>query len=224
MSWWIRACVTPTAKTSKPATSSRSPGPTAVTRPSCSPSFCRTPGGAHTRSPARSPRAAPSTCSSTWSKCSWVISTASARATPSRAAGVNTPGSMTIVLPSLASATQACAYLVSSTAPLYNLRLTAKVRGMPFAPGQVVLQRYVRRDRYTFVRPLRVVRDDEDGLLLWLTAGSEFAALVAADGKTSHDLPLDELNQPRLIKTPWRDYDVLEWLPPGAAYSIWWMF
>jgi hypothetical protein len=41
---------------------------------------------------------------------------------------------------------------------------------MPFAPGQVVLRRYFRRDRYTFVRPMRVVRDDEDGLLLWLTA------------------------------------------------------
>lgn len=95
---------------------------------------------------------------------------------------------------------------------------------MPFTPGQVVLQRYFRRDRYTFVRPMRVVRDDQDGLLLWLTAGSEFAALVDADGKTSHDLPLDELTEPRLTKAPWRDHDVLEWMPAGAAYSIWWMF
>ncbi|WP_051808500.1 DUF402 domain-containing protein [Actinoplanes subtropicus] len=88
----------------------------------------------------------------------------------------------------------------------------------------MVLQRYFRGDRCTFVRPMRVVRDDQDGLLLWLTAGSEFAALVDADGRTSHDLPLDELNEPRLTRQRWRDYDVLEWMPAGAAYSIWWMF
>ena len=95
---------------------------------------------------------------------------------------------------------------------------------MPFAPGQMVLQRYFRQDQYTFVRPMRVVRDDEDGLLLWLTVRSDFAALVDAQGKTSHDLPLGELTEPRLTRRPWHDYDVLEWMPAGAAYSIWWMF
>src|SRR5690349_11930099 len=95
---------------------------------------------------------------------------------------------------------------------------------MPFAPGQVVLQRYFRRDRYTFVRPMRVVRHDDDGLLLWLTVGSECASLVDADGRTGHDLPLDELREPRLTTAAWRDYDVLMWMPVGAAYSIWWMF
>jgi len=71
---------------------------------------------------------------------------------------------------------------------------------------------------------MRVVRDDEAGLLLWLTAGSEFASLVDADGRTGHDLPLDELREPQLTKQRWRDYDVLQWMPAGAAYSIWWMF
>jgi len=95
---------------------------------------------------------------------------------------------------------------------------------MPFAPGQLILRRYFRGERYTFVQPARVVRDDEAGLLLWLMAGSEFAALVDADGRTAHDLAVDDLRDPRLTRQTWRDHDVLMLMPPGAAYSIWWMF
>lgn len=97
-------------------------------------------------------------------------------------------------------------------------------RPMSFKPGQTVLRRYVRGSQYTFVKPMRVVRDDEAGLLLWMPAGSEFAVLTDADGKTQHELPLDEMRQPRLTRKVWQENDILVLMPPEAAHSIWWFF
>lgn len=97
-------------------------------------------------------------------------------------------------------------------------------RAMSFEADQIVLRRYFRGSHYTFVQPMRVVRDDEAGLLLWMPAGSEFAVLTDADGKTQHDLPLDEMRDPRLARKLWRDNDILVLMPPGAAHSIWWFF
>ena len=95
---------------------------------------------------------------------------------------------------------------------------------MPFTPGQIVLRRYVRDSRYTFVKPMRVVRDDDAGLLLWMPAGSEFAVLTDADFKTLHDLPMDEMRDPRLVRQVWQDNGILVLMPRGAAHSIWWFF
>ncbi|MDI6098864.1 DUF402 domain-containing protein [Actinoplanes sp. NEAU-A12] len=93
---------------------------------------------------------------------------------------------------------------------------------MPFLPGQILLRRCFRATRYTFVKPMRVVRDDAAGLLLWMPAGSEFAVLVDADGRTLHDLPQDEMRQPRLVPKVWRDHDILVLMPPDAWHSVWW--
>jgi protein associated with RNAse G/E len=95
---------------------------------------------------------------------------------------------------------------------------------MPFKPGQIVLRRYFRGSRYTFVKPMRVVRDDESGLLLWMPAGSEFAVLTDTDGKTQHDLPLDEMRDPQLVRKVWQENGILVLMPREAAYSIWWFF
>jgi hypothetical protein len=95
---------------------------------------------------------------------------------------------------------------------------------MAFKPDQIVLRRYFRGAQYTFVKPMRVVRDDEAGLLLWMSAGSEFAVLTDVDGKTQHDLPLDEMRHPRLTRKVWQEHDILVLMPPGAAHSIWWFF
>ena len=95
---------------------------------------------------------------------------------------------------------------------------------MPFQPDQIVLRRYFRGSQYTFVKPMRVVRDDEAGLLLWMPADSEIAVLQDADGRTQHDLPLDEMRDPRLVRQAWLENDILVLMPPGAAHSIWWFF
>ncbi|WP_127503012.1 DUF402 domain-containing protein [Actinoplanes solisilvae] len=95
---------------------------------------------------------------------------------------------------------------------------------MSFESGQIVLRRYVRGSHYTFVKPMRVVRDDEAGLLLWMPVGTEFADLVDTDGRTLHDVPFGELRDPRLTRHIWREHDILVLMPPGAAHSIWWFF
>ncbi|MCO8270356.1 DUF402 domain-containing protein [Actinoplanes sp. TRM 88003] len=95
---------------------------------------------------------------------------------------------------------------------------------MPFAPNQVVVRRYVRAGRTTFAKPMRVVRDDPDGLLLWMPVGTEVAQLVDTDGKTLHERPLHEMEDPLLVRRNWRRWDILVLMPPGAAYSIWWFF
>lgn len=96
--------------------------------------------------------------------------------------------------------------------------------GVTFTRGQIILRRYYRGARYSFVKPMRVVRDDQDGLLLWMPAGSEFAVLTDADGNTPHDRPVGEMREPRLVRKVWRDNDILVLMPPGASHSIWWFF
>ncbi|BCJ69091.1 DUF402 domain-containing protein [Polymorphospora rubra] len=95
---------------------------------------------------------------------------------------------------------------------------------MPYAEGQTVLRRYVRDGRYTWVQPMRVVRDDAAGLLLWHPVGGEYARVVDADGNTQHELSLDLMRDPRLLRQPWLDYDILVLMPPDTAYSVWWFF
>ncbi|MBM2618429.1 DUF402 domain-containing protein [Actinoplanes sp. LDG1-06] len=94
---------------------------------------------------------------------------------------------------------------------------------MPFAFGQVVLRRYWRDGQNTFAKPMFVVADDEAGLLLWMAVGTEVGQLTE-NGQTLHDVALDQMRAPRLVRRPWRDFDTLVLMPPGAAYSIWWFF
>jgi Protein of unknown function (DUF402) len=95
---------------------------------------------------------------------------------------------------------------------------------MPFEPGRTVLRRYFRGSRYTYVQPMRVISDDDAGLLLWTPAGSEFAVLRDADGRSQHDLPIDEMSAPRLVRKTWRDNDILVLRPHDGWHSIWWFF
>ncbi|MFI6331055.1 DUF402 domain-containing protein [Micromonospora chersina] len=95
---------------------------------------------------------------------------------------------------------------------------------MTFTPGRVITRRYVRGDWCTWVQPMRVVADDERGLLLWHPAGSDFARIVDADGNTQHELTIDRMREPRLTVLTWTGYDILVLMPPGAAHSVWWFF
>jgi len=71
---------------------------------------------------------------------------------------------------------------------------------------------------------MRVIGDDETGLLLWHPAGSDFARLIDADGNTQHEVTVDQMRDPKLTVRPWQDYDILVLMPPKAAYSVWWFF
>ncbi|SCE95343.1 Protein of unknown function [Micromonospora haikouensis] len=95
---------------------------------------------------------------------------------------------------------------------------------MSFTPGQTLLRRHVRADTVTVVHPMRVVSDDDAGLLLWKPAGREYANLVDADGKTQHELPIDRMRRPRLVRQAWRRHDILVLMLPQASYSVWWFF
>ncbi len=95
---------------------------------------------------------------------------------------------------------------------------------MRFAPGRLILHRNVRRGRIGWVRPARVVSDDERGLLVWLARGSVVANEVAADGRDMRDMPFTEwITVPYRLKLGrWQGPGVLKFLPAGAAHSVWW--
>ncbi|WP_446219292.1 DUF402 domain-containing protein [Micromonospora sp. IBHARD004] len=95
---------------------------------------------------------------------------------------------------------------------------------MVFEPGQVIIRRYLRGPWCTWAQPMRVLADDERGLLLWHPVGSDFARLVDADGNTQHEITVDRMRDPKLTGLTWREYDVLVLMPPGAAHSVWWFF
>ncbi|MFG2053020.1 DUF402 domain-containing protein [Micromonospora sp. NPDC048930] len=95
---------------------------------------------------------------------------------------------------------------------------------MRFEPGEIIHRRYLRGRWCTWAQPMRVIADDEDGLLLWHPAGSDFARLVDADGSTPHDAPVDEMRDPKLTVLTWETYDILVLMPPQAAHSVWWFF
>jgi hypothetical protein len=94
---------------------------------------------------------------------------------------------------------------------------------MQFRPGQVVTRRYVRGRWCTWAQAMRVIDDDERGLLLWQPDGSDLATLVDADGNTPHEVTPDRMRNPKLTVRAWRS-DVLILMPAQATYSVWWFF
>jgi hypothetical protein len=94
---------------------------------------------------------------------------------------------------------------------------------MRFVPGQTITRRYHRGRWCTWAQAMRVISDDEHGLLLWQPAGSDFATLVDADGSTLHEVTPDEMRDPTLTIRPWQG-DVLILMPPRASWPVWWFF
>ncbi|WFE27320.1 DUF402 domain-containing protein [Solwaraspora sp. WMMD791] len=95
---------------------------------------------------------------------------------------------------------------------------------MRFAPGQLIMHRNVRRGRLGWVRPARVVADDERGLLLWVDRGTPVANEVADDGRGMRAMPFTEwiTRSYRIKHGCWLGPPVLKFLPAGAAHSVWW--
>ena len=62
-----------------------------------------------------------------------------------------------------------------------------------WAPGETILWRYTNpRHPNETVRPVRVVRDDADGLVAWLAAGTPLLRPVLADGSDLRAVPVAE--------------------------------
>jgi len=95
---------------------------------------------------------------------------------------------------------------------------------MRFDSGQLILHRNMRRGRVGWVRPARVVSDDERGLLLWIDRGTPVVNEVTDDGRDMRELPFAEWikrsYRPRHGR--WKGPPVLKFLPAGAAHSVWW--
>lgn len=105
-----------------------------------------------------------------------------------------------------------------------SCRLIDYATVMPFEPGQVVTRRYLRGRWCTWAQPMRVIGDDESGLLLWHPAGSDFARLIDAGGNTLHEVTPDRMREPKLAVGTWQNYDILVLMPPEAAHSVWWFY
>ena len=89
----------------------------------------------------------------------------------------------------------------------------------PFlAPGATVLWRYGHG-----VDPMRVVRDDERGLVAWLAEGTEQVGMAPADGRALRDIPLAERfgHERVAVVRRWQGSGVLRIAPTGRPWSVW---
>lgn len=93
-----------------------------------------------------------------------------------------------------------------------------------FASGRVILHRNVRRGRIGWVRPGRVIFDDDRGLMVWIAPGVPVASEVADDGHGMRAMPFAEYvtRSYRTQVRRWEGPGVLKFLPVGAAHSVWW--
>lgn len=91
--------------------------------------------------------------------------------------------------------------------------------GAPFlAPGDPVLWLYGRA-----IDPMRVVRDDERGLVAWLAEDAEIVAWHPADGRSVREVPLAErfaVDRAPVVQR-WRGGGVLRIAPTGRPWSVW---
>jgi Protein of unknown function (DUF402) len=94
---------------------------------------------------------------------------------------------------------------------------------MRFESGRVVLHRNTRRDRLAFVRPLRVVSDDDRGLLLWMARDTPSMNEVSLDGRGTRGMPFTEwiTLDYRFQEGRWQGPGILLFFPPDADHSVW---
>jgi hypothetical protein len=95
-----------------------------------------------------------------------------------------------------------------------------------FAPGRLILHRHFTTRELVFVPLVRVVSDDERGLLLWQAHGSPLRRQVTLDGEGLRDMPFGEwITKPKqVVADRYRGPNVLKLLPPDAHHSVWWLF
>lgn len=90
--------------------------------------------------------------------------------------------------------------------------------GCRFTPGQDILWRYGRH-----LEAVRVVRDDDRGLVVWIPPGSERLESVPADGRRTRDVPMAErFSVPWVIRAAhWTGPGLVRVAPTGKPWSVW---
>lgn len=100
-------------------------------------------------------------------------------------------------------------------------------RGVYWEPGETVLWRYRRKvpgyEGPETVRPMRVVRDDVDGLVAWLPSGTPVLRPVLPDGRDLRSVGAHEMfRQGRaLARDRWRGTGILKVAPAARPWSVW---
>ena len=94
-------------------------------------------------------------------------------------------------------------------------------------PGETVLWRYTRpRHPSESVRPMRVVRDDADGLVAWLAPDTPVLRPVLADGTDLRAVPVaerfdvDRHGRANRLDV-WHGHGILKVAPTGVPWSVW---
>jgi hypothetical protein len=95
-----------------------------------------------------------------------------------------------------------------------------------FEPGQIVLHRNTRHGRVAFARPVRVISDDDRGLLLWMDRGTPGVTEVTLDGRGARAMSFAEwiTHEYRLQPGRWQGPGILLFFPPEADHSVWWFW
>ena len=94
-------------------------------------------------------------------------------------------------------------------------------------PGETILWRYTRpRHPSESLRPMRVVRDDSDGLVAWLAPGTPLLRPVLADGRELRSAPVaerfdvDRHGRANRLDS-WHGHGILKVAPTGVPWSVW---
>ncbi|MGW8483795.1 DUF402 domain-containing protein [Microbacterium sp. NPDC055903] len=87
-----------------------------------------------------------------------------------------------------------------------------------FAAGEAILWRYARH-----VEAVRVVRDDDRGLVIWIPSGSARLESAPADGRRTREVALEErFSVPWVMReATWTGPGVLRVAPSGMPWSVW---
>lgn len=96
-----------------------------------------------------------------------------------------------------------------------------------WAPGETVVQRFVRKDgSIGGHHPLRVLSDDGEQLLGWLPMGTEIRQPALPDGRHPRDAPLDEMFRlPRIrVRAVWSGTSTVRLISESHWSSVWWFF
>ncbi|GAA2398730.1 hypothetical protein Cme02nite_07510 [Catellatospora methionotrophica] len=94
-----------------------------------------------------------------------------------------------------------------------------------FEPGELVCVRHFQNLQVGGLYPMRAVRHDERGLLLWCTRGTYGWHLNRLDDRHMSHVPLAEwVTGPKRPMPFVARHGVLSWHPAGADYSVRWFF
>jgi hypothetical protein len=95
-----------------------------------------------------------------------------------------------------------------------------------FKPGQLLVHRHFTHRDLVWVPLVRVVSDDERGLLMWMPHGTPMRREVTLDGRGPRGMPFgDWLTEPKhMISDTHRGPNILKFVPPDASHSVWWLF